>query len=104
MTSAPRAATASNLIRGVVTGYKRDPITFDAKQRPLENRLTVVMDVLLATRGSEQVLFSEKAVTVRQDFPVGDDLQESDRSEQEALVAASELMSQKLVSLMLEGF
>lgn len=99
-----RGEEAQAVIRGVVTGYKRDPITFDAKQRPLENRLTVVMDVLLATRGSEQVLFSEKAVTVRQDFPVGDDLQESDRSEQEALVAASELMSQKLVSLMLEGF
>jgi len=49
------------VIRGVVTGYKREPITFDAKQRPLENRLTVVMDVLLAARGSEQVCSAKKA-------------------------------------------
>ena len=43
-------------------------------------------------------------MTVRYDYPVKDDLQENDRLEDEALRSASKLMSQKLVSLMLEGF
>ena len=99
-----RGEEAQAVFRGVVTRYKIDPITFDSKQRPLENRLTIVIDVALSTREGERVLFSEKAVTVREDFQVQTDLQENDRLENEALIVASGLMSQKLVGLMLEGF
>lgn len=95
---------AQALIQGVVTGYKREPITFDTKQKPLENRLTISMDVSLIATTDRRVLFSEKAVTVRYDYEVKTDLQENDRLEEEALRSASKLMSQKLVGLMLEGF
>lgn len=95
---------AQALILGQVTGYKREPITFDSKQKPLENRLTIVMDVSLVSRLDKRLLFGEKAVTVRFDYPVKTDLQENDRLEDEAMRSASKQMSQKLVSLMLESF
>ena len=95
---------AQALILGKVTGYKREPITFDSKEKPLENRLTIVMDVRLVSKADQRLLFGEKAVTVRYDYPVKPDLQENDRLEDEALRSASKQMSQKLVSLMLEGF
>ena len=95
---------AQALILGIVTGYKRDPITFDSKQKPLENRLTITMDVNLVSKANKRVLFAERGVIVRYDYPVKTDLQENDRLEDEALGTASQMMSQKLVSLMLEGF
>jgi hypothetical protein len=95
---------AQALILGKVTGYKREPITFDSKEKPLENRLTIVMDVKLVSSVDKRLLFGEKAVTVRYDYPVKDDLQENDRLEDAALRSASKQMSQKLVSLMLERF
>jgi hypothetical protein len=99
-----RGEEAQALIQGTVTVYKREPITFDSKETPLENWLTIVMVVNLATRGGNRPLFSEKAVTIRYDYPLQTDLQVNDRLEDEALIEASKLMSQKLVSLMLEGF
>ena len=95
---------AQALVRGTVTTYRKDPITFDAKQKPLENRLTIVMDIALTAREGGRVLFQERNVTVRYDYPVKSDLQENDRLEEEAMQSASEQMSQKLVTLMLEGF
>jgi len=95
---------AQAVIQGSVTGYRREPITFDSKQKPLENSLTIVMDVSLVARDTKHVLFREKNVTVRFDFPVKSDLQENDRLEDEALRTVSKMMSQKLVSLMLESF
>lgn len=95
---------AQALIMGTVTGYKREPITFDAKQKPLENRLTIIMDVRLVSKSGKRLLFGQQAVTVRYDFPVRADLQENDLLEEEALRSASKQMSQKLVSLMLESF
>lgn len=92
------------LIQGTVTSYKKEPITFDAKQRPLEMRLTVVVDAALITREDKRLIFEERNVTVRHDYPVKNDLQENDRLEDEALRNAAKLMSQKLVGLMLEGF
>ena len=62
------------------------------------------MDVRLVSKGDKRLLFGEKAVTVRYDYPVKTDLQENDRLEDEALRSASKQMSQKLVSLMLESF
>jgi hypothetical protein len=99
-----REEEAQAVIRGVITGYKREPITFDAKETPLENRLTIVMDVNLVPRGGNRPLFGEKAVSIRYDYPIQTDLQVNDRLEDQALLEASKLMSQKLVSLMLEGF
>jgi hypothetical protein len=99
-----RFEEAQALIEGTVTVYKREPITFDSKETPLENRLTIVMDVRLVSREGNRPLFSEKAVTIRYDYPLQTDLQVNDRLEDEALIEASKLMSQKLVSLMLEGF
>lgn len=95
---------AQALVLGTVTGYKREPITFDAKQKPLENRLTIIMDVRLVSKSGKRQLFGQQAVTVRYDFPVRADLQENDLLEEEALRSASKQMSQKLVSLMLESF
>ncbi|MHB8836888.1 MAG: LPS assembly lipoprotein LptE [Candidatus Methylomirabilia bacterium] len=95
---------AQAVIKGTVTGYKREPITFDSKQKPLENRLTIIMDVSLVSKGDNRLLFGERAVTVRADYPVKTDLQENDRLEEETLRTASKEMSQKLVSLMLESF
>ena len=95
---------AQALVLGTVTGYKREPITFDSKEKPLENRLTLVMDVSLVTRVDKHLLFGERGVTVRYDYPVKTDLQENDRLEDEAMRSAARQMSQKLVSLMLESF
>jgi len=95
---------AQALIRGTVTGYKVEPITFDSTKKPRANRLTIIMDVSLVSRGDKRLLFGEKAVTVRNDYPVMTDLQENDRLEDAALRSASKQMSQKLVSLMLESF
>ena len=95
---------AQAVIKGTVTGYKREPITFDSKKKPLENRLTIVMDVSLVSKGDKRVLFGERDVTVRSDYQVKTDLQENDRLEDEALRSASKQMSQNLVSLMLESF
>jgi len=95
---------AQAVVKGTVTGYKREPITFDSKEKPLENRLTLIMDVSLVSIGDKRLLFGEKAVTVRYDYPVKNDLQENDRLEDEALRSATKQMSEKLVSLMLESF
>ena len=95
---------AQAIIKGTVIGYKREPITFDSKKKPLENRLTISMDVSLVSRGDKRLLFGEKAVTVRYDYPVKTDLQENDRLEDQAMRSAAKQMSQKLVSLMLESF
>jgi len=91
-------------IQGVITGYKTEPITFDSKQKPLVNRLTILMDVSLVARADNRLLFNEKAVSAYYDYSVKTDLQENDRLEEEALRSTSKLLSQKLVSLMLEGF
>ena len=99
-----RGAEAQAVIRGVVTAYRREPITFDSNQKPLANRLTVVMDVTLVANEGGRVLFAEKGVSARNDYIMGEDLEESDRREDEAVVRIAELMSQKLVNLMLEGF
>lgn len=98
------AAEAEAQILGTVVSYKREPITFDSKQKPLENRLTIVMDVGLLRRKDGRLVYSETGVTVRYDYPVKTDLQENDRLEDEALRSAAKLMSQKLLGLMLEGF
>jgi hypothetical protein len=95
---------AQAIIRGTVTTYKREPITFDSKQKPLANRLTIVMDVKLVVKSDKRLLFAEKGVSVQQDYVVKTDLQENDRLEEEALLSATEQMSEKLVSLMLETF
>jgi hypothetical protein len=95
---------AQAVIKGTVTGYKRDPITFDSTKTPLENRLTITMDFSLVSKGDNRLLFGEKGVTVRYDYPVKADLQQNDRLEDQALRSATEQMSQKLVSLMLESF
>jgi hypothetical protein len=99
-----RSEEAQAVIEGTITVYKREPITFDAKEKPLENRLTIAMDVKLLAKEGSRPLFSEKAVTVRYDYSLQTDLQANDLLEDEALRDASKLMSQKLVSLMLEGF
>mgnify|MGYP006271338887 CR=1 FL=1 len=99
-----RENTAEAVVQGVVTGYKREPITFDSRQKPLENRLTITMDVSLVSRDGKRVYFGERNVTLRFDYPLRADLQENDRLEEDALRSASQLLSQTLVSLMLEGF
>jgi hypothetical protein len=99
-----RSEEAEALIEGTVVTYKREPITFDSKETPLQNRLTIAMDLKLVSRADNRTLFSEKAVTIRYDYALQTDLQVNDRLEDDALVEASKLMSQKLVSLMLEGF
>ena len=95
---------AQAVIKGTVTGYKREPITFDSTGKPLANRLTIIMDVRLVSRGDNRLLFGEKAVAVRYDYPVKTDLSENDRLEDQAMRSATAEMSQKLVSLMLESF
>ena len=95
---------AQAVVKGTVTGYKREPITFDSKEKPLANRLTLIMDVSLVSVGDKRLLFGEKAVTVRYDYPVKSDLQENDKLEDQAMRSATKQMSQMLVSLMLESF
>jgi len=95
---------AQATILGTVTGYKREPITFDSKKKPLENRLTIIMDVRLVSKVDQRLLFGEKAVTVRYDYPVKNDLQENDRLEDQAMRSALKQLSEKLVNLMLESF
>jgi len=62
------------------------------------------MDVRLVSRGDNRLLFGEKAVAVRYDYLVKTDLSENDRLEDQAMRSATQEMSQKLVSLMLESF
>lgn len=95
---------AQAVIRGVVTSYRLEPITFDSNKKPLANRLTVVMDVSLVASEGGRDHFGERGVSARHDYALQEDLQENDRLEDEAVRRVSELMSQKLVNLMLEGF
>jgi len=95
---------ADAVVRGTAVSYKRDPITFDEAGKALENRITLVMDVSLERRSDKRTLFAERNVTIRYDYPSRGNLQEDDRLEEEAVRKAAEQMSQKLVSLMLEGF
>jgi hypothetical protein len=99
-----RGADAQAVIRGVVSAYRLEPITFDSNKKPLANRLTVVMDVSLVANEGGRALFAEKGVTVRHDYALQEDLEANDRLEDEAVLRVSELMSQKLINLMLEGF
>ena len=103
-TAVVRGPEAEADIRGVVTAYRKDPITFDADRKPLANRLTVVMDVSLVARDGGRTLFEERGVAARWDYALQSDLEQNDRQEDEAVGYVSKLMSEKLVNLMLEGF
>ena len=99
-----RPADAQAAIRGVVTAYRKEPITFDMNRKPLANRLTIVMDVTLVTSEGGRTIFEERDVAARWDYALQDDLEANDRQEDDAVKRVSDLMSQKLVNLMLEGF
>jgi len=91
-------------VRGVVTRYEIEPITFDADRNATENRLVVSADVSLVLRGESEPVFRETGVTRYQEYPVSEDLaidrKERDRARQDV----SRELSQKVISLMTEGF
>jgi hypothetical protein len=95
---------AQAVIRGVVTAYNKEPITFDADRKPLANRLTVVMDVSLVSSEGGRILFEERGVAARWDYVLTSVLELNDRQEDDSVGNVSKLMSEKLVNLMLEGF
>ncbi len=91
-------------IRGVVTRYEVERISFDTDRNVTENRLVVTVDVGLYLKGETEPHFQEKGVHGYREYSVEGDLtverKEEDASRQ--LVATD--ISQKVISLMTGGF
>ncbi len=91
-------------LRGRVTRYEIDPISFDVDRKTTENRLLVATDVDLFLKGESEPIFSEKGVTRYAEYPVSENLAELQREEELAVVDVSRELSQKIITLMTEGF
>ena len=97
-------AEADAEVRGVVTRYEIEPITFDAERNATENRLIVTADVSLVLRGEEEPVFQEAGVTRHYEYPVSEDLAVDQKEQDRAKQEVSRELSQKVISLMTEGF
>ena len=91
-------------IKGVMTKYEIQPITFDADRKVTENRLALVVDVSLSLMGSTNPTFLEKGVTRYYEYPVQGSLAEQEKEKERAEEAAAKELSQKIITLMTEGF
>lgn len=95
---------AQAVVRGMVTRYEIDPISFDVDRRATENRLLVATDVDLFLKGESEPIFSEKGVTRYAEYPVSETLSELQKEEELAVEDVSRELSQKIITLMTEGF
>lgn len=95
---------ADAALRGVVTRYETEPITFDADRTATENRLVVAADVSLVLKGGSEPVFQETGVTRYQEYPVSEDLAIDQKEQDRARQEISRELSQKVISLMTEGF
>jgi outer membrane lipopolysaccharide assembly protein LptE/RlpB len=95
---------ADAALRGVVTRYEIEPITFDADRTATENRLIVSADVSLVVRGEGDPVFRESGVTRYHEYPVSEDLAVDQKEQDLARQEVSRELSQKIISLMTEGF
>jgi len=95
---------ADAALRGVVTRYEIEPITFDASRTATENRLVVSADVSLVLRGEGEPVFHEAGVTRHEEYPVSEDLAVDQKEQDRARQEISRELSQKVISLMTEGF
>ena len=91
-------------LRGVVTRYEIEPITFDATRTATENRLLVFVEVSLVLRGESEPVFRETDVSRYQEYPVSEDLAVDQKEQDRARQDVSRELSQKVISLMTEGF
>ena len=91
-------------VRGVVTRYEIEPITFDAERNATENRLVVSTDISLVLKGDAEPVFSERGVTRFQEYPVSEDLAVDQKEQDRARQDVSRELSQKVISLMTVGF
>ena len=98
------AGEAQAEVRGRVTAYTIEPITFDTNRRALENRVVLTMDVGFHLSGQQEPAFEEKGVSVYYEYPVASDLAAAEKAEEEALAYVAREMSQKMISLLTEGF
>jgi len=95
---------ADAVVRGTVTRYEIEPITFDAERNATENRLVVTADISLVLRGEEEPVFHEAGVTRYQEYLVSTDLAVDQKQQDRARQDVSRELSQKVISLMTEGF
>jgi outer membrane lipopolysaccharide assembly protein LptE/RlpB len=91
-------------VRGIVTRYEIEPITFDAQRDATENRLLVSTDISLVLKGDSEPVFSDTGVTRYQEYPVSEDLAVDQKEQDRARQDVSRELSQKIISLMTEGF
>ena len=95
---------ADAALRGVVTRYETEPITFVADRTATENRLVLTADVSLVLKGDTEPVFRETGVTRYQEYPVAEDLAVDQKEQDRARQDVSRELSQKVISLMTEGF
>jgi outer membrane lipopolysaccharide assembly protein LptE/RlpB len=98
------SAEAQAEIRGRVTRYEIEPISFDVDRNATENRLLVATDVALFLNGESAPVFSEEGVTRYAEYPVSEDLTLLRKEEELAVEDVSRELSQKIITLMTEGF
>ena len=97
-------AEAKAEVRGKVTRYEVEPISFDVNRKATENRLLVAADVELFLKGEEAPVFSEEGVTRYAEYPVSETLSELQKEEERAVEDVSQELCQKIITLMTEGF
>lgn len=95
---------ADAAVRGVITRYEIEPITFRRDRTATENRLVVSADVSLVLRGEGEPVFRESGVTRYYEYPVSEDLAVDQKEQDLARQEVSRELSQKVISLMTEGF
>ena len=91
-------------LRGKITHYEIERISFDVDRTATENRMLVVIDVALILKGEKKPVFREDSVSRYHEYPVVDDLATQRKEEDQARNEVSRELSQKVIALMTEGF
>jgi outer membrane lipopolysaccharide assembly protein LptE/RlpB len=91
-------------VRGIVTRYEIEPITFDAQRNATENRLLVSADISLVLKGDTEPVFSKTGVTRFEEYPVSEDLAVDQKEQDLARKNVSRELSQTIISVMTVGF
>lgn len=91
-------------IRGTVTRYEVERISFDTDRNVVENRLVVTIDVGLFLKGETEPRFHEKGVHGYEEYSVVGDLTVERKEEDASRLLVARDLSQKVISLMTGGF
>jgi outer membrane lipopolysaccharide assembly protein LptE/RlpB len=95
---------ADGVVNGTVTRIEVEGITFNAERQATENRMVVATDVVLLLKGQEEPVFEQRDVTRYYEYPIPEDLAVEQKEEDLAYREISRELSQRIISLMTEGF